>query len=92
MSVNSGFARRSFLKAIAAAAGAAVGTRLPGAQLIGDAFAQAAEPSHLLVVFLRGGYNALFTGADAFTDAGPLAVTEGAPTGGFTVVVVVIWL
>jgi hypothetical protein len=76
MSAKFGFARRSFLKGLAGAAGAAVGARLPGAHLIGDAFAQTAEPSHLLVVFLRGGYNALFTGADAFSNVA-FGVTAG---------------
>src|SRR5262245_20747742 len=54
--------RRSFLKTAAWAAGAAIGTRLPGRSLIGEARADAEKPA-LLCVFLRGGYNAMFGSA-----------------------------
>lgn len=54
--------RRSFLKGVGYAAGAAVGTRLlgNGHGWEGEARAEDEKPA-LLCVFLRGGYNALFS-------------------------------
>lgn len=60
--------RRGFLKAVGIGAGAAIGARLPGTSLIGKAFAATAEPTSVVVVYLNGGINAIFTGADAFTN------------------------
>jgi hypothetical protein len=60
--------RRSFLKGVACAAGAAIGTRLvgsgfgPGLGLEGEARADGEKPA-LLIVFLKGGYNAPFSSA-----------------------------
>ena len=61
------FSRRGFLKAVGAGAGAVVGTRLPGSSLIGEARAATPEPTTIVCVYLNGGINAIFTGADAFT-------------------------
>jgi hypothetical protein len=60
--------RRSFLKGVACAAGAAVGTRLvgSGSGWEGSARAESERPA-LLVVYLEGGYNALFGSADGLT-------------------------
>src|SRR4051812_45874548 len=63
------FSRRGFLKAMGIGAGAAIGTRLPGSSLIGVARANTAEPTSVVVVYLDGGINAIFTGADAFTNS-----------------------
>lgn len=60
--------RRGFLKAASIAAGAAIGTRLPGSSFFGVARAATAEPTSVVVVYLDGGINAIFTGADAFTN------------------------
>ncbi len=54
--------RRSFLKGMAAAAGAVVGTRIAGSGFIGEAKADAEQPA-LVMIFLDGGYNALFGSA-----------------------------
>jgi len=56
--------RRGFLKALGIGAGAAVGTRLPGASFIGEAKAATAEPTSVVILHLQGGYNALFASAD----------------------------
>jgi hypothetical protein len=66
--------RRSFLKGAASAAGAALGTRLLGPGLEGEAHADAEKPA-LVVVYLRGGYNALFSSAGGLT--GSFGVTAG---------------
>jgi hypothetical protein len=58
--------RRGFLKAMGVGAGAMVGTRLAGSSLIGNAWAAPTEPTSVVVVYLNGGINAIFTGADAF--------------------------
>lgn len=67
--------RRNLLKGAAAAAGAAAGSGLLG-PFAGKAHAQALEEPALLVVFLRGGYNALFSSADSFVSAGSFGVTS----------------
>lgn len=55
--------RQSFLKGAASLAGAALGTRVVGrGGLEGEARAEAERPA-LVVVFLKGGYNALFSSA-----------------------------
>lgn len=61
------FSRRGFLKGLGVGAGALVGTRLAGSSLIGTARAATPEPTSIVVVYLDGGFNAIFTGADAFT-------------------------
>jgi hypothetical protein len=63
-----GVSRRGFLKAVGVGAGAAIGTRLAGKSLIADARAATPEPTSVVVIFLNGGINAIFTGADAFTN------------------------
>jgi hypothetical protein len=63
-----GVSRRGFLKAVGVGAGAVIGTRLAGKSLIGDARAATPEPTSVVVVYLNGGINAIFTGADAFTN------------------------
>ncbi|MBX3226030.1 MAG: twin-arginine translocation signal domain-containing protein [Labilithrix sp.] len=62
------FSRRGFLKALGVGAGAVVGTRIPGSSLLGVAHAATPEPTSVVVIFLDGGINAIFTGADAFTN------------------------
>lgn len=68
--------RRGFLKAAGVGAGAVVGTRLAGRSLIGVARAATPEPTSVVVVYLNGGINAIFTGADAFTNTA-FGVTGG---------------
>lgn len=58
--------RRGFLKALGVGAGAVIGTRIPGSSLIGLARAATPEPTTVVCVYLDGGINAIFTGADAF--------------------------
>ncbi len=55
--------RRSFIKGVAGAAGIAAGTRLAGSHWINEAKADLEKPG-LLMIFLDGGYNALFGAAD----------------------------
>jgi hypothetical protein len=62
------FSRRGFLKAMGIGAGAVIGTRIPGSSLIGVARAATPEPTSVVCVYLDGGINAIFTGADAFTN------------------------
>lgn len=57
--------RRGFLKAACVGAGAAVGAHLPGRSLVGTAWAKTPEPTSVVCVYLDGGINAIFTGADA---------------------------
>lgn len=61
--------RRSLFKGAAALAGTAALSRVT------PAFAQSAEKSALLVVFLESGYNALFGSADSFVSAGTFGCT-----------------
>ena len=67
------FSRRSLLKGAAGLAGAAAFAGPSG--LISSAFGQTAQKSAVLMVFLRGGYNALFSNADSFAGAGTFGVT-----------------
>lgn len=62
------FSRRGFLKGLGIGAGAVIGTRLPGSSLIGTAHAATPEPTSVVCIYLDGGINAIFTGADAFTN------------------------
>lgn len=64
----SNFSRRGFLKAVGVGAGALAGTRLAGSSLIGTARAAVPEPTTIVVVYFDGGFNAIFTGANAFTN------------------------
>ncbi|MBS2012772.1 MAG: DUF1501 domain-containing protein [Deltaproteobacteria bacterium] len=59
--------RRGFLKGVGLGAGALVGTRLAGSSLLGVARAATPEPTSVVCIYLNGGINAIFTGADAFT-------------------------
>src|SRR5205814_2208195 len=59
--------RRGFLKAVGVGAGAVAGTRLAGSSLLGVARAATPDPTSVVVVYLNGGFNAIFTGADAFS-------------------------
>jgi hypothetical protein len=59
--------RRNFLRAMGAGVGAAVGTRLAGNGWLGQALAAPTEPTSVVVIYLDGGINPIFTGADAFT-------------------------
>ena len=68
------FSRRDWLKGVGGVAGAAAAYRL--GLMPSTAFAQEArEQAALLVVFLGGGYNALFGSADSFAGAGTFGVT-----------------
>jgi hypothetical protein len=67
--------RRGFLKGVAAAAGAAAGTRFAGRELIGSAYAAGANTPSILVIHLNGGFNSLFVSADSLV--GKFGVTAG---------------
>jgi len=72
------FNRRSFLKAVGIGAGAAVGTRLAGPGFLPEAMAQnsgTGKPA-ILIVYLGGGYNALFSSAASFMNTA-FGVTAG---------------
>lgn len=72
--MSNGFSRRGFLKGLAAATGAAVGARIPGASWIGEAQA-ATEPTAVLLLHFIGGYNAIFASAQQLQ--GNFGVTAG---------------
>lgn len=59
--------RRNFLKSLGIGAGALAGTRLAGSSLFGVAQAATPEPTSVVAIYLNGGINAIFTGADAFS-------------------------
>jgi hypothetical protein len=69
------FSRRSWLKGLAGLSGAAVAAR--AGLWPSKAFADTGvtEKPALLVVFLQGGYNAVFCSADSFAGAGTFGVT-----------------
>ena len=73
--------RRSFLKAVGIGAGAAVGTRLAGPGIMGDALAQNGKDGKaaVLFIYLGGGYNALFGSARSFMGTA-FGVTAGNTT------------
>ncbi|CAN5924705.1 hypothetical protein BH11MYX4_BH11MYX4_63810 [soil metagenome] len=73
----SGFSRRGFLKGLAVATGAAVGTRLAGGSFIGNALA-AGEPTSVVVIHFIGGYNAIGS------SAAPLTGSVGVVAGNYT--------
>ncbi len=63
--------RRQLLRGLGGIAGASAATSL----LPSTGWAQTGEKPALLVVFLQGGYNALFASADSFATAGTFGVT-----------------
>ncbi len=70
------FSRRDLIKLTAGTTGAmALGGMIPGI-MTPEALAQTATQSAVLVVFLPGGYNALFGSADSFSGAGTFGVTN----------------
>jgi hypothetical protein len=71
--------RRGFLHALGIGGGALIGTRLAGSSLVGLAQAATPEPTTVVVIYLTGGINAIFTGADAFTNTA-FGVTAGNST------------
>src|SRR5688572_9310657 len=71
------FSRRDFLRGAGMAAGVLATTRLPGFRLSRPA--HAAEPSEhpaVFLVYLRGGYNALFPSANSFLGNGAFGVRD----------------
>jgi hypothetical protein len=74
MSKRIHLSRRSFLRGVACATGAAIGTRLVGSRWEGEAKADNEKPA-LFVVFLKGGYNALFGSAGGLV--GNFGVDQG---------------
>ncbi len=65
------FSRRSLMKGAAGLAGLAAMSR------VAPAFAQTAEKTTLLVIFMDGGYNSLFASADSFLGAGAFGTSAG---------------
>jgi Protein of unknown function (DUF1501) len=74
----SGFSRRGFLKAVAATAGAAAGTRLAGGSFIGNALAAGGEQTSVVIIHFIGGYNSIWS------SAAPLAGNFGITTNNYT--------
>jgi hypothetical protein len=75
--MSNGPSRRGFLKGAAIAAGLLGASRLPGARLLGRAHAAPGdETPALFVLYMRGGYNALFPSPNAFVGAGSFGVTS----------------
>jgi hypothetical protein len=76
MKNNSRFSRRTLLQGAAVTAGALAYNGVPGTQLMNRAFGQAAgEKSALLLIYLQGGYNAVFPSADSFRTTGTFGIT-----------------
>jgi hypothetical protein len=77
MSHKNDFSRRDLIKVTAGISGVmAVGNMVPGI-LSSEALAQTTDSkSAILVVYLQGGYNALFGSADSFSGAGTFGVTN----------------
>lgn len=69
--------RRNFLKGLALGAGGIAGARLGGAGWLGEARADGTEKPALLIVYLTGGYNALFPSADSFLTQNSFGVSSG---------------
>lgn len=73
---SSHLTRRRFLAGAAAAAGFAGVSRFAGRSFVRPAHAaDELEPS-LVILYLRGGYNAMFTSADSFVGNGAFGVTS----------------
>lgn len=76
MSNKNNISRRDLFKLTAGTTGAmALGGVIPSI-FTPEAMAQSASQSAVLVVFLPGGYNALFASADSFSAAGTFGVTN----------------
>jgi hypothetical protein len=74
--MSNGTSRRGFLKSAALAAGAFGLARLPGARLLGKAYAAPGDEAPALFIFnMQGGYNAIFPSADSFVGNGAFGVT-----------------
>ncbi len=69
--------RRSLLRGLAVTAGAAAGTRLAGGSLLGNAYAQTAEKSAVVIVHFVGGYNSVFPSAGSFAGSGAFLANAG---------------
>ena len=68
MDRKNGFSRRSFLQGSAVAAGLLAGTRLGGGGVFGRAWADAPpEDAAVCLVYMMGGYNAIFPCAGPFS-------------------------
>lgn len=73
-----GFTRRGFLQGAASAAGLIGASRLAGSRLIRSAHAaEGDEQPALFILYMRGGYNALFPSADSFLGNGAFGVASG---------------
>src|SRR5947209_8471873 len=68
------FSRRRLLQAAAVTAGSVAGSRLWSGS---RAAAASTEKSAVVLVFLDGGYNALFSSADSFLGAATFGVAPG---------------
>lgn len=72
-----GISRRGLLRGVAGAVGAAAGARLGGSGWIPEASA-AGEPSHLVFIFLPGGFNACIAGlAQQFVTGAKFGMAAG---------------
>ncbi|MBE2251652.1 MAG: DUF1501 domain-containing protein [Myxococcus sp.] len=69
------FSRRQLFQSFAGVAGGALAAK--AGLWPSTAFAQTAEKPALLVVFLQGGYNSLFSSANSYATAGTFGVTAG---------------
>lgn len=69
--------RRRFLKGAAVAAGATLGARFGGRELLPEAHAATGERAHVVHIMFPGGYNALFAGcADKYLSRGTFGVSN----------------
>ncbi len=75
--MSSNFSRRGFLKGASIGLGALAGARLLGGRMVGRAEAHApGDKPAVLLVYLQGGYNALFCSANSFLGNGAFGVTQ----------------
>ena len=75
MSTN--FSRRGFLKGASIGLGALAGARMLGGRLVGRAEAHApGDKPAVLLVYMQGGYNAIFASANSFVGNGAFGVTS----------------
>jgi hypothetical protein len=79
--MHSRLGRRSLLRGLAAAGGAALGTRIAGGVGVGGAWIgnalAATEKSAVVVIHFVGGYNSVFSSADSFTGSGAFLASPG---------------
>jgi hypothetical protein len=75
MNPRSTLSRRAWLKGLSAIAGAAIAPRIAGGSWIGAASAAPSAKSATVSLFFEGGFNALFSSADAFVSRGSFGVT-----------------